>query len=182
MQIHLTRIYGIIAIVCYVIHSTYWIVNKNPSNIFWACHLGSLLVGIGCLLKNSRVNAVGVFWLIMGNIMWGIYLLSGGKFYPTSFLTHVIGLIVGIIGIKKISIPKYSWIYAVIGIAILQILTRFLTVESENVNLAFRIYDGWEHIFLDYRLYEAYLLLQTTIVFFLSEKFLLKRKNVEILE
>lgn len=170
-------ILGIVAILFYVIHGSYWIVKGVPANLLWACHLGSVIVGLGMIFKKPVINSVGVLILLMGNIFWFLYLCGDGEFELTSPLTHIGGLLIGLVGVWRMKFVSFSWLRGVIFLALLQIITRWITPESENINLAFRIHDGWESIFPSYGWYEAFLLVQTSVLFFIFE-FILKRVKI----
>jgi hypothetical protein len=138
------------AVFFYSTHGGYILVTGAPSNLLWACHLGALVAGFGILFRLPSLNAVGVMWLGLGNIMWLLYLLGKGEFMVTSVLTHVGGLIIGIMGIYQMGMPRFSWVKALAALAALQQLCRWITVEKENVNLAFRVHEGWEKMFPSY--------------------------------
>lgn len=173
-QAHFQRWSGILAVCFYVTHAVYWIMHDEPSNLLWACHLGALLVGLGCLFQLSLVISIGLLWLVLGNIFWFMYLFGGGEFIFTSSLTHIGGIIVGLYAIKNREIPEYSWVRAVVALATLQLITRFATAPGENVNLAFRVHEGWENIFPVYSLYILFLLFLATLIFYVSELMLRK--------
>lgn len=178
------NLYGVLAILFYIIHGTYWIYKGVPSNLLWVCHIGSVLVGIGWLLNSARTNAIGVLWLCLGNIMWAIYLYTTRDFEPTSVLTHIGGIIIGIIGVYRMGIPKYSFAIAVVTLGIMQLITHFTTLDAENVNLAFRVQDGWENMFPSYFWYEIMLLFSSLICFFMAEtllRWLFRKKTINIL-
>jgi hypothetical protein len=165
-------LYGILAILFYVVHGSYWIYKGVPDNLLWACHVGTVLVGLGWLLNKSMLNAIGVLWLSLGNIMWILYLCSTHDFEPSSVLTHVGGIVIGIIGVFRIGIPKFSYLVATLALGLMQVITRFSTTASENVNLAFRVQDGWENMFGSYFWYEIMLLGCSVLCFFLAETLL----------
>ncbi len=172
-----TTLLGVMAICFYIIHGAYWIFLGVPSNLLWACHIGSLAVGFGLIGQRPLLNSIGVLWLGLGNIIWYIYLIGGGSFEWTSPLTHVGGIIIGIIGLFKMGIPKKSWIWALMWLAVLQHLSRWITPEKENINLAFRVHEGWESVFPSYAIYLISLFLIAGIVFFTLEKLFGKLVN-----
>jgi hypothetical protein len=176
-QFNFKSISGYLAISFYLIHGGYWVIKGAPANLFWACHIGSFIVGVGHIFNRSILNSIGVLWLFMGNLFWALYLLGGGDFEMTSVLTHIGGLCIGIYGIQKIGFYKNAWLYAVIFIALLQLICRFITPEIENVNLAFRVHEGWEKIFPSYYIYEIYLLAQASILFYSIEYTIFKFKK-----
>lgn len=169
-------ILGFTAIFFYVLHGLNWIIRGVPSNLLWACNLASFVVGLGIILKKPKINSVGVLILLMGNIFWFLYLLGGGGFEFTSLLTHIGGLLIGLIGVYRMQFSKFSWFRAVFFLAIIQIISRFITPEFENVNLAFRIHEGWEKIFPSYFVYEIYLFAQACVLFFIFEIILRRLK------
>lgn len=160
---------GILVVVFYLSHAVVNILDGTPANLLWACHIGALMVGIGLLLRNSWINAIGVLWLCLGNGMWILYLIGGGDFFFTSALTHVGGLVIGLVGIDYMGIPRFSWLWALILLFGLQHLCRMVTPEHENVNLAFRIHEGWERIFPSYSVYIIFLTTVACAVFVIVE-------------
>jgi hypothetical protein len=148
---------GLLSILFYISHSLSWIIKGVPANLLWTCHLASFFIGISLIFNFSLLNSISVQWLGIGNIIWIIYLFGGGDFEPTSGLTHWGGLIIGLIGINKMGIKKYSSLYALSLMFIFQQLTKYITPEKENINLAFYIPEGWEKYFSSYILYELYL-------------------------
>jgi hypothetical protein len=162
------------AILFYAIHGGYWIVRGVPQNVLWACHLGSAAVGVGLLCRLPLLNGVGVLWLGMGNIFWAINLASGGELEPTSFLTHLGGLAVGLYGIKKLGLPRLAAPMALAALLALQRMTPWFGAPEENVNLAFRVWTGWERTFPSYLRYEVFLFAQAGVVFALLQWWLRK--------
>lgn len=168
-------LFGALAISFYAIHGVLWVGRGVPSNLIWACHIGSVIVGLGLIFRVGRLNAIGILWLGLGNGMWILYLAGGGTFEATSWLTHVGGLVIGILGLRDTGFPRGSWLWALIGLAGLQQISRWTTVEMENVNLAFRVHPGWEGLFPSYGIYLAFLLVMAGLVFYGLE-WMIRRK------
>ena len=167
-------ILGGMAIVFYLAHSITWIYKESPANMLWACHLACLLIGIAAFVCSATLNAVGVLWLILGNVLWFIYLSTTGDFIFTSFLTHIGGLLLGLLMTKKVGFPSFSWLKAFLLFPVLQLFTYFITPEKENINLAFRIQDGWGSYFKSYWLYLLFLYF-LALVSFVTSEFLIKK-------
>jgi len=127
--------------------------------------LGCLLVGIAVLAGLPAFNAVGVLWLVLGNIMWCINLAGGGEFICTSQLTHLGGLLIGLWCARRSGFPGGSWLAALTGLAALHVLSGFITPARENINLAFRVFEGWEKIFPDFQVYRLFLLATAAALF-----------------
>jgi hypothetical protein len=160
---------GCTAVAFYGAHAATWLQRGAASNLLWTCHLGCLLVGAAILARRPMLNAVGVLWLFLGNIIWSIHLASGGEFIMTSQLTHLGGLLAGLWFARAEGFPRRSWLAALAGIAALHVLSGFITAPSENVNLAFRVWSGWEKTFPDFQLYRLFLLAVSAVLFFLVE-------------
>jgi len=144
---------GATAIACYVIHAVYEIASGRLESLLWMCHLGALLVGLGLLFRWPVWHGVGLMWLTLGVPLWMIAVIAGGHCDPTSPLTHVGGLVLGLAGVRKVGLPQGVWWKAAVALAALYLLSRWTTPQTENVNLAFRVWEGWEAYFPSYRVY-----------------------------
>jgi len=163
---------GCAAIVFYGAHAATWLQRGAPANLLWTCHLGCLLVGIAVLANYPLANAVGVHWLVLGNILWCINLAGGGEFICTSQLTHLGGLLIGLWYARRAGLPKGSWLKALAAIAVLHVLSGFVTPARENINLAFRVFDGWEKTFPNFQVYRLLLLTSAAVLFYAVERVL----------
>ena len=172
---------GLLAIGFYITHGTYLLLNNETPHIVWACHIGSLMIGIGLILDMPVPVTIGVLWLGFGDIMWFLYLVGGGEFELTSPLTHIGGLAVGLWALSRSYIPKRSWAWALVTLLILQQISRWVTPESYNINLAFRVYEGWESVFPTYLVYFVVVLAFAGLLFFgfeiLLNKLVARRKQ-----
>lgn len=160
---------GVGALLCYAIHAGSHVLAGRPAEALWACHVATLLVGVGALLESSSWVAVGVLWLAFGNPLWILDLLTGGEFLLTSPLTHVGGLLLGLLALRRLPPPGVLWWKAVLAFAALLAVTRLVTPRSANVNLAFAVASGWEKIFPSYPLYLSLLLAAGAATFFVVE-------------
>jgi len=160
---------GLGALACYAIHAGSHVLAGRPADTLWACHVATLLVGVGALVESATVIAIGVLWLAFGNPLWALDLSTGGEFLPTSPLTHVGGFALGCLALKRLGVPKAAWWKAALAFVALLGLTRALTPRSANVNLAFAVAPGWERTFPAYPPYLAMLLGIGTAVFFVAE-------------
>jgi len=165
---------GSAAVAFYAALAATWLQRGVPANLLWTCHLGCLLVGVAVLAGRPGPCAVGVLWLVLGNILWLINLAGGGEFIFTSQLTHLGGLLVGLWYARRAGFPRGSWLRALAGMTVLHVLSGFITPARENVNLAFRVFDGWEKTFPDFQVYRLFLL-AVSAVLFLAVELLLRR-------
>jgi hypothetical protein len=165
---------GLLALFFYASHTVFWIIQEVPSNMFWACNISSVLIGLGWILKKPRMNAIGVQWLVLGNILWGIYLYTTGMFEVTSALIHIGSLIIGVAGVFRMGMPRFSWLHAILILGLVQFISRYITPAAENINLAFHVEKGWENIFPSYFWYEIMLMFDALLCFFITEMILRK--------
>ena len=130
---------GLAAVAFFLSHVAYHWRFGDMNNALWACHVASLLIGIGALTNRNDVTAIGVLWLVVGIPMWFLHLASGGEFIPTSVFTHGGGAIVGAAVIHQQRWPRGGWWKACVALFAWVGLTRLVTPPELNVNLAFRI-------------------------------------------
>jgi hypothetical protein len=162
---------GALAIAGYAAHAAWHAAHGRAENALWLCHLGALLVGAGLLAKRSLPIAAGFYWLSGGLPLWLLDLTTGGEFVATSPLTHVVGPILGAIGLRRLGTPKHVWAVAAVAFVPLILLCR-LTPPGENVNFAHAVWAGWEKTFPSHAAYVALLLGGGSILFFIEEKIL----------
>ncbi|HPN10957.1 MAG TPA: hypothetical protein PLA65_02780 [Spirochaetota bacterium] len=156
----------------YAVHAAALLYLGEWWGMFWGCHVASILIGFGLLLERPALNAAGVMRLVLGDFMWVLYLAGGGDLYPTSILTHVCALLVGLLGVRMMGVPRHAWALALSMMLALAAITRLATPARENVNLAFRVHEGWEGIFPSYPLYVLMLLSLTAALFIVTGKLL----------
>ncbi len=133
-------VYGAIALSFFAIHGGRQLWNSRPENLLWACHLACAVIGLGLLLRSKEINAIGVLLLTVGVPTWLVNLFFDGEFFATSVLTHVGGLTLGVIGLRRLGLPARAWRHALASAALLILICRLATPVGRNVNLAF---DAW---------------------------------------
>lgn len=130
---------GFAGIAFFLAHAIWHYFDGDIRNAIWACHCATLLIGIGALVRNADLVGIGSLWLVIGIPLWLYYLLKGGRFYPTSVLTHGGGAIVALLVLRRLRWPRGAWWKAVAALTVLVVLSRLLTPSDLNVNLVFRI-------------------------------------------
>ena len=144
-----------LALVFYASHAAFHLANGAPEHLLWTCHLAVVLVAVGFLLASPAWNGIGLCWSAMGNPLWLLDLAAGGEFLPTSLFTHGGGLVLAIVGLRRFGMPVNVWWKAGALFAVLQLLSHAATPAEENVNVAFRVWTGWEGVFPSYALFLA---------------------------
>lgn len=136
-QQRITAALGLLAIAFFGIHAFCQCRAGTASNLLWICHIADLCVGVGLVMRWRSLVAAGVLMLSIGIPMWIISLWDGGDFYPTSALTHLGGITIGLIGLAQLGLPRRSWLTGVGIVAVLLVLSRGITPAELNVNIAF---------------------------------------------
>ena len=131
---------GVVAIVFFAVHAGYHAARGRPEHALWMCHLAALGVGAALIGGWPALNAIAVLWLAVGVPLWLIDLARGGEFFPTSILTHVGGLALGLIGVMRLGFPRGVWAAALSGLIVLVLVCRLATPALADVNLAFTVW------------------------------------------
>jgi hypothetical protein len=165
---------GLLALAFYAIHCGLHIRAGHAEDVLWACHVAALVIGVGLLAGWPTWVAVGVTWLAVGVPLWLLDVATGGEFNPTSVLTHVGGLAVGLVGLWQLAMPAQVWWKALLALAALQQLCRWVTPPDANVNVAFSVYPWMKAYFSSYLAYLAAMLLLFGLLFLGTELVLRK--------
>ena len=104
----------------------------QSENGLWACYVALLLIGVGLMVRSAACNAVGTFWLTVGFPLWVIDMLAAGGTESTSALTHISGVILGYTGMKQLGLPSRTWIFSILGLVVLIIISRPLTTARRT--------------------------------------------------
>ncbi len=164
-----TTLLGGAAVACYAIHASVHLLRGEWYDLFWACHVAALFVGAGLLARSSTINGVGVLLGLMGLPLWLADLAAGGEFFPTSVLTHVVALGLGLYGVVRLGMPGGVWWRAALVLVALIGICRLATPPGPNVNVAFAIQHGWESRFDSHASYLATMIVIATAYFFVVE-------------
>ncbi|MCC6793829.1 MAG: hypothetical protein IT366_01830 [Candidatus Hydrogenedentes bacterium] len=143
------------AIAGYCVHATFHVSRGEPENLLWVCHVAALLVGIGLITGNKLIAGVGTIVLCMGTPLWLFDLLQGSEFLPTSLGTHVLGLAIGLYGVRALGVERGTWWKAGAFVVAMIVLARFVTPNVSNVNVTFAIPPGMDRYFSGHLAYLA---------------------------
>lgn len=148
---------GLLCVFSYGLRGWIYLERRQEANLLWFCHLAALAVGLALLFRSSTLNAIGFLWLCVGVPCWLLDLASGGAFWVGSLLTHGVGFLAGLFGLRRLGLPRDAWWKAVVALVAVFAITRAATPPAENVNLAFAVWPGWESWFPSYVLYIVFL-------------------------
>ena len=83
-----------------------------------------------------------------------------------------VALGIGLYAAHLYGVPRGTWWRALIGLALLIVLSRITTPREANVNVAFTVQQGWESLFPSYPLYITMMIAVAGGYFWLIEKVL----------
>ena len=131
---------GAAALAAWAVHAADQLRQHHPENLLWCCHVGGLGVAIGLILRAPRVLAPAAFLSLLGVVMWPIDVIVTGDLEPSSAVAHVAGIALGLAGIRRLGLPRGTWLRAGATLFALTVAARLVTPPAENVNLAFAVH------------------------------------------
>ena len=146
-KLRLLGIFPLIFFFAQVVH--YWPINEL-GNLFWMCNLGLVLLALGLFFEKPVVTRLAAIWMIPGLFIWVLYVVLAWGVFLSSTLAHVGGLAVALIALRQVGMDRTSWRWAFGWYLVVQVLSRFLTAPSLNVNLAHAVQPGWDRTFHSY--------------------------------
>lgn len=177
---------GVLSLFFFVMLAVYHIRNNESYHILWTCHMACLVLGAGLMFNRPLVTATGFFWLCFGVPLWLLNVLTGSPLILLSVPTHIGGLLIGLWGVKRGGIPKYTWVFAGVSLIVLGVVSRFVTPFDANVNLSHAIWKGYEAYYPSYVVYVASVSTSGVATFFFLEwaagflaRFIDNKKTVE---
>jgi hypothetical protein len=122
--------------------------------------------------ETPRSELLGAIAIASYGIHAAVHLSRGGEWIPTAVLTHVGALVIGLIGVRRLGLPRGAAIKATAAFVPLWALTRVVTPPWANVNVAFSVYQGWQAWFASYPPYFAMLIAFGLVTFVVAEQLL----------
>ncbi|HWP43151.1 MAG TPA: hypothetical protein VNO14_07960 [Blastocatellia bacterium] len=150
------RLLGLLPLTFFTAHFVfYWTApfystNRGIDNMLWMCNVGNLLLAVGLLAGVKWIVRMATLWLIPGLPLWLFEVVRNGGWLFTSFLTHIGGTVVGVIAVWQVRAGRRSWLHALIWYLAMQLLSLLFTSPYWNVNVAHRIYGGYETVVSQY--------------------------------
>ena len=83
----------------------YWRINEL-GNLLWMCNIGNLVLAIGLFFNNPLLRRSSAIWTIPGLFVWLRYVVFAWGVFLSSTLAHLGGLVVGMIGVKKVGMDR----------------------------------------------------------------------------
>ncbi len=158
--------HGVTALGCWMIHGGNHLLRGTGHDLLWACNVAVPLLALGCFSGARLMCAIAVLWLSFGTPIWALDLATGAGLIPTSVFVHLVAPIVGVAAVRRLGWPPRAWVAATMASALLLVVTRFTSSPRANVNLAFRVHDGWEKYFASHAVFVGLLLCGSAVLFF----------------
>jgi hypothetical protein len=130
------RLLGIFPIAFIIMRLSVLLADDKAYDIFWVCNLANVALGIGILANQPKIIRPAAFWLLLGLPLWAHYCITTGDYQFTSFLTHIGGNLIALLGLARVRVDSWSWAYAIAGFWALQLFSRIVTPPDLNVNVA----------------------------------------------
>lgn len=165
---------GWVPLILYCVNLINNILRGTPADSLWMCHLANLLLGIGLLARRPVLIRPAILWLLIGSVLWMRYVWLTADFRWIQCLTHMGGLFVGLSVAKCVRFDRFAWFHASIFALAAQLLCRYTTPPSLNINIAHNTANGVEYL-TGMSATPSSVALETGVVLWLVNRFLSKR-------
>lgn len=106
--------------------------------MLWVCHVATAMLAFGLVTGLRLLIATGfLFHIAVAVPAYALHLASGGDTTVMSFALHLAAPVVGWLACRKQPLPAAAPWLALGTYLVLMVVSRFLTPESMNVNVAF---------------------------------------------
>lgn len=149
--------------------------TKGPgdqSEMLWACHWASVLIGFGILAgSRSAVCAGLLFHLTLGVPAWLLGVLFSGELFPTSALSHSFPPLAAVFYLRDLrTLPPYLAVRAwTLHPAALLVSIRYARPDL-NVNMAHQPWFPLAHLFPDLAFFHVALVSLSLLMLLLMER------------
>lgn len=130
---------------------------KNPTQIFWGCYLGLIIMGVGIIKRSSFLIMSQVYILAIPLLFWDIDFLYWLLFNHPLFgitdyffiertltisklisLQHLFSIPFAIYATRKIGLERRdAWKWSFVQITLVYIIVSFFTLPESNINCVF---------------------------------------------
>jgi len=129
----------------------------NPNQIFWNCYIGLLLLGIGILIRNSKLVGAQlailgiplivwdidfIYYLVFNDSLWGItdYIFLTQRLAVSQIISlqHLFTLPVGVFALYLMRVKRFDfWKVALVQVSLLFVVISVMTSPYENIGCVF---------------------------------------------
>jgi hypothetical protein len=157
-DIRVHRVWGAVPLLALAWHGTYTVQKLDPGYLLFVCYAANLLLGVGILTRSGLLTGTAFCWIVVGYPLWLYDVIRASDWEPSGLVFHTSGLLIGALTMRYHLYPRYAWLPALGMGATLQVLARWFTSPTLNVNAAFRVYEGWEALFNSMLIYRIVML------------------------
>jgi hypothetical protein len=136
-------------------HASVMVMHSHADYLLFVCYAANLFLGVGLLARRPTLVGAGLVWIAVGTPLWLYEAITFSDWELSCTVFHLYALAVGAMTVGRWRLPRHTWVVGVATGAALWLLSRLFTDPALNVNAAFRVYQGWEALFPDYRAYVA---------------------------
>jgi hypothetical protein len=172
------RLLGLVPLTFFILNLVHHVKRGEGAEILWLCNLDNLLLAAGLIFDKPLLLRIAILWLIPGFPLWLIESYRHHELPFASILAHFGALIFGLFFLRRVGMKSRTWIAALIYAIGIQLLSRFVTPPALNINVAFKMYPGWENTFDRYWKFWLFISLESAAFLFLLA-LLLSRKFPE---
>ena len=160
---------GALAFLFFAIHCAEHLRRGEVADLLWLSNLATLLLAVGCALRNARAVGLAALWLGLSALLWMLDVIFAGSRVDSAILTHLGSFGIAILAVRALAVPRRTWLAATGGLALLVGVCRMTTAPERNVNLAFVVPPGWAARFGSHGVYLAMLLVLAAALFLALE-------------
>ena len=120
----------------YVVHFHYNWSLGNPGHGLWMCHVSNLALAFGLMLFQPILIRLGAVWIVPGIPLWIMDMMRTGEAPVITFLSHLGGLVVGVVAVRRVRADRYAWLYGIACYLLVQQVCRVVTRPELSVNVA----------------------------------------------
>ena len=133
-------LWALLVLGAYALHAAHKFEHGLFAEMLWACHVATLLIGLGLLTHNIAIVAVGtLFHVAVGFPAYLLDVIVLRSTTVTSVLIHTLPPLAGLAVLRRGSPwPRWTPLAAGSLYVVLIPISRWLTEPALNVNLAFR--------------------------------------------
>jgi hypothetical protein len=166
------RIIGLLLIVTLVMST---IIYHDITNIFWLCNISTLFAGVALLFGKPQSALIGATYMILGLICWLLNVIVNNTFGDTiSYISHFCFAGLAVYLFIRIPVGRYLWLGCLCWYILAQVLSRLFTPPSENINLAFSIWPGWDTVFTNFFSFWCFMTLSCLFFLFVMNTIIFK--------
>lgn len=118
----------------------YHLGRGTAPELLWICNVSTLMLGVGLVLAQPPLVKTAVLWLIVGTPLWLIDAVHSGEWHVHSFVTHLVGPVLGVMALRGQRPERRVWWIAVLFFCVLQLVTRLVTPPELNINVSHHVY------------------------------------------